>query len=72
MCWNIFDLIVMDWLIFCTWNPKFIVLPGSKGNKAHKDYKFHFIGFLKGSVISAIGSIAIAGVCFVILKCLIW
>lgn len=19
MCWNIFDLIVMDWLIFCTW-----------------------------------------------------
>ena len=33
MCWNLFDLIVMDWFIFCTWQPKFIVLPGSEGNK---------------------------------------
>ncbi|WP_102398917.1 hypothetical protein [Haloimpatiens massiliensis] len=72
MCWNIFDLIVMDWLIFCTWQPKFIVLPGSEGNKAYKDYKFHFIGFLKGSVISAISSIVIAGICFSVLKYLIW
>lgn len=72
MCWNIVDLIVMDWLIFCTWQPKFIVLPGSEGNKAYKDYKFHFIGFLKGSVISIIGSIVIAAICFVILKYLIW
>ena len=72
MCWNIFDLIVMDWLIFCTWQPRFIVLPGSEGNEAYKDYKFHFIGLLKGSVISAIGSIFIAGICFAILKYLIW
>lgn len=72
MCWNIFDLIVMDWLIFCTWQPKFIVLPGSEGNKAYKDYKFHFIAFLKGSVISAIASFIIAGICFEILKYLIW
>lgn len=72
MCWNIFDLIIMDWLIFCTWQPKFIVLPGSEGNKAYKDYKFHFIGFLKGSVILSVASIFIAWIFFAILKYLIW
>jgi len=72
MSWNVFDLIVMDWIIFCTWQPKYIVLPGSEGNKAYKDYKFHFVGFLKGSVISIIGSIVIAGICFLILKFIVW
>lgn len=72
MCWNIFDLFVMDWLVFCTWQPKFIVLPGSEGNKAYNNYKFHFIGFLKGIIISAISSIIITGICYAILKYLIW
>ncbi|MBP8893566.1 MAG: hypothetical protein KBH09_14535 [Saprospiraceae bacterium] len=72
MCWNIFDLIVMDWLIFCTWQPKFIVLPGSEGNKAYKNYKFHFFGFLKGCGISVIGSSIIAGICVVCLKFILW
>lgn len=72
MCWNLFDLIVMDWIIFCTLQPKFIVLPGSEGHRAYKDFKFHFIGFLKGCLIAAISSPIIAGICFVILRYLIW
>lgn len=72
MCWNIFDLIIMDWFIFCTWQPKFIVLPGSEGNKGYKNYRFHFVGFLKGSIISSITSIFIAGICYIILRYLVW
>jgi len=72
MCWNVFDLVVMDWLIFCTWKPGFIVLPGSEGNKAYSDYKFHFIGFIKGCGISVIGSIIISVLCYIVLKYLLW
>lgn len=72
MCWNLFDLIMMDWLIFCTWQPKFIVLPGSEGHKAYKNYKFHTIGFIKGSVILTMGSFIVTGISFIILKYLFW
>ncbi len=72
MCWNIFDLIVMDWLIFCTWKPSFIVLSGSEDNKAYNNYKFHFIGFIKGSGILTISSIIIAELCYIILKYIVW
>lgn len=72
MSWNVFDLVVMDWLIFCTLKPGFIVLPGSEGHKAYSDYKFHFFGFIKGCGIMTAGSILIAGISFAILKFLVW
>lgn len=66
MIWNVFDLIIFDWLIFCTINPEFMILPGTKGHPAYKDYMYHFIGFLKGIFLSAIGAVIIAGVIFLI------
>ena len=72
LCWNLFDLIVMDWFIFCTWQPKFIVLPGSEGSKAYKDYKFHFVGFLKGCVILTVSSMFVAAICYGLLKLMVW
>lgn len=72
MCWNLFDLVVMDWLIFCIRQPKYMVLPGSEGHKAYRDFRFHFIGFLKGTVISLLGSGIAAGICYAVLKLLIW
>jgi hypothetical protein len=71
MFWNVFDLLIWDWLIFCTLQPKFMVLPGSEGHPAYKDYKFHFIGFLKGCGFSAIGSLFFAAISFAVLKFLI-
>lgn len=66
--WNIFDLFIMDWLIFCTVQPKFMIMPGTDGSTAYKDYKYHFIGFLKGIIISTIGSIIISAIVFFILR----
>lgn len=72
MCWNVFDLLVMDWLIFCTLRPRFIVLPGSEGHPAYANYAFHFVGLLKGCAISLVGSALAAGLCYGALVFLIW
>jgi hypothetical protein len=59
MFFNVVDWLILDWLIVCTITPKFLVYPGTEGVKGYKDYKFHFIGFLKGSVISLVTSLVI-------------
>lgn len=66
MIWNTIDLLFMDWLLFCTITPNFIIFPGTKGNKGYKNYKYHFIGLLKGIVISAFCSLAIAAIVMII------
>jgi len=58
---NLFDLLVLDWLIFCSITPKSIVIPGTEGMAGYKDYGFHFRGFLKGTLLSAILGLVIAG-----------
>jgi len=63
---NLFDLLILDWLMFCTWTPSFVVLPGTEGMAGYKDYGLHFRGFLTGIVISAALSALIAGVVYVI------
>ncbi len=58
---NLIDLLVLDWLIFVRWQPKFVVLPGTEGLAGYKDYGFHFRGFLVGLAIGAVGAAAFAG-----------
>lgn len=62
---NVVDWLVLDWLIFCTIIPNFVVIPGSEGMAAYKDYGFHFRGFLHGIVFSAIGGLIIATIIFI-------
>jgi hypothetical protein len=57
---NIFDLLVLDWFFFCTVQPRLMVLPGTEGMPGYRDYRFHFIGFLKGLVFCAVGGLIIA------------
>lgn len=59
---NVFDLLVLDWLIFCGITPKSIVIPGTEGMAGYKDYGFHFRGFLKGTLLSAVFGLVMAGV----------
>ena len=47
---NLLDLLVLDWLVFVTWRPRYIVLSGTEGPTGYGDYAFHFRGFLKGLV----------------------
>jgi hypothetical protein len=57
---NLTDWLVLDWLIFCTMTPGFVVLPGTAGMSGYKDYGMHLRGFLVGSVLSAALGLAIA------------
>jgi len=59
---NLVDWLVLDWLMFCTITPGFVVLPGSEGAAAYKDYWFHFRGFLIGTFLSLIAGFAIGGI----------
>ncbi|MCR5604223.1 MAG: hypothetical protein K6G27_11060 [Lachnospiraceae bacterium] len=71
MIWNVVDLFVMDWLIICLITPKWVVLQGTEGCKGYKDYFYHFKGFLIGCVYTAIMSIIIAGIDYIVLRFLI-
>jgi hypothetical protein len=59
---NVADLVILDWLIFVTIRPRFVVLPGTEGAEGYGDYGFHFRAFLKGVVGSAAASLVVAGV----------
>ncbi|MBZ0290142.1 MAG: nitroreductase [Anaerolineae bacterium] len=41
MVFNLFDLIVLDGIIFCGITPRFVVVPGTEGMAGYKDYGFH-------------------------------
>jgi hypothetical protein len=62
LTFNLFDLLVADWLVFCTLRPRWIVLPGTEGMAGYRDYRFHFVGFLKGIGFCLVGGLVIAAV----------
>ena len=57
---NLVDLLIMDWLIVCTITPSFLVIPGTEGMAAYKNYAMHFRGFLLGTGISVLLSLLLA------------
>ena len=59
---NLFDWLVLDWLLFCTITPRFMVIPGSEGHPGYKNYFFHFRGFLIGTVFSAVLGLVVGGI----------
>jgi len=59
---NIVDWLVLDWLMFCTITPAFIVLPGSEGSAGYQDYKYHFRGFLIGTALSIVSGLIFGGI----------
>jgi len=59
---DLVDLVIVDWLIFVTWQPRFVILPGTEGLAGYKDYAFHFKAFLRGTVLCLVASLMIAAV----------
>ena len=59
---NLFDLLLLDWLMFCTITPKFVVIPGTEGMEGYKDYSYHFRASLIGTVLSVVAGLVIAGI----------
>ena len=63
---NLWDLLIIDWLIFNTLQPKFIFLPGTEGMAGYKDYYFHFKGFLTGIGFSIVSALVLSGIALII------
>jgi hypothetical protein len=52
---SLFDLLVLDWWLFYTWTPKFLVLPGTDGLPGYKDFRPHLKAQLTtGNLIIAV------------------
>ena len=56
----LFDLVLMDWLIFVTLKPSIIVLPGTEGAAGYDDYAFHLKAGLPAPPLMAVPSLLIA------------
>lgn len=59
---NVVDLVIIDWLVFCLITPALVVIPGTEGMSGYKNYAFHFRAFLKGTVLCAVTGLVTAGV----------
>lgn len=57
MSFNLFDLLIIDWLIFCTITPRFMVIPGTEGHPGYRNYRFHARAFAKGTVFTIVASL---------------
>lgn len=68
--WNIIDLVIVDWLFICLLSLKYFVLPKTENYEGNKNYKFHFIGFLKGFITMTIVASIFTVISFFILR--IW
>ncbi|MCA9955077.1 MAG: hypothetical protein H6657_00995 [Ardenticatenaceae bacterium] len=60
----LFDLVIMDWLLFVTVQPKRIVLPGTEGAAGYKDYGFHLKAALPALPIMILPSLLIAALTY--------
>lgn len=65
--WNVIDLVIIDWLLVCTWQLKLFILPGTEGLAGYRDYAFHARGFVRGLVGSLIVCAVLAGVMILII-----
>ena len=57
---NLVDLLILDWLIFCAINPRWIVVPGTENAPEYKDYGYHLIAAAKGAVFSVLFGLVVA------------
>jgi hypothetical protein len=69
---NLIDLLVLDWLVFNTLQPKFVILPGTDGMAGYKDYLFHLRGFLIGTMICVIAAVLTTGLVYLYYYFVYW
>lgn len=59
---NIFELVVVDWLVYCTIRPKRLVIPNTEGMAGYRDYVHHLKSHARGAAVMLLLSFALAGV----------
>ena len=63
---NLWDLLVIDWIGLSFVDPENPPIPGTEGAAGYRNYRFHFIGFLKGCVMGIVIAAAPAGLVLLI------
>lgn len=63
---NVFELVVVDWLIYCTITPKRLVIPNTEGMAGYRDYVHQLRSHARGAVVMLFLSLALAGVVLLI------
>jgi hypothetical protein len=59
---NLVDLFILDWLIYCTVTPRFVVIPGTEGFAGYKDFGHQFRAHIRGTILMAVLSLVLAGI----------
>jgi hypothetical protein len=65
---NLFDLLVIDYLVLLVLKPPSLFIPGTLALGQEHGFSFHFKGFLKGSVLGVVISAVIALISLVVLN----
>lgn len=62
------DIVIIDWLIICTWRPAAIVFPGTEHCARWRDYGFHVRAQfeLRGVLVLLISSAVIGGIAWLL------
>lgn len=68
MAWNAVDLLLVDWLLICTLASPLFILPNSAHCAGRRDFRFHFIGFLKGCIAMSLISGVLAMLAFAVMR----
>ena len=63
---NVFDLLVIDWLFVATLKPKALMIPGTETWEGYDDYGFYVHGFGIGFVGITVASVLFAGLTLLI------
>lgn len=50
-CWNLLDLVLLDWFILLTLRPRFMILPGTDDMAGYHDYRYHLRKFGSGIIL---------------------
>jgi len=59
---NLVDLFILDWLIYCRITPSFIVIPGTEGFAGYKDFGHQFRAHIRGTILMLVLSLLLAGI----------
>ena len=57
---SLFDLLILDCLIYCTITPKFVIIPGTEGFAGYKDYGHQFRAHMRGTVLQVVFALLLA------------
>lgn len=61
LVFNVFDAVVVDYLLIMRLQPRFVILPGTEGLPGYADVSFHAKAFLKSLILTVPTRLLVAG-----------